>query len=143
MSILSQSQSLRLQTTGLGGRVPQAHPRVLTKRAWMLRRESFLGCQLQQFLRGDGRSRRAKAGFRETHLLPGCERRVGRSLPVRPGPVSGRGVAVRLSGNHFAGSRKYSFPGWQKRLGRHQAVLIIGTAEVSVLENAAGGRGLC
>lgn len=40
LSILSQSQSLRLQTTGLGGRVPQAHPRVLTKRAWMLRRES-------------------------------------------------------------------------------------------------------
>lgn len=40
LSILSQCQSLRLQTTGLGGRVPRAHPRVLTKRAWMLRRES-------------------------------------------------------------------------------------------------------
>lgn len=34
----------------------------------------FLGCQLQQFLRGGGGSRRrAKASFREVHLLPGLQ----------------------------------------------------------------------
>lgn len=31
LSILSLSQSRWLQTTGLGGQVPQAHPRILTK----------------------------------------------------------------------------------------------------------------
>lgn len=31
LSILLQSQSHRFQTTGLGGRVPQAHPRILTR----------------------------------------------------------------------------------------------------------------
>lgn len=31
LSILLQSQSHWLQTTGLGGRVPQAHPRILTR----------------------------------------------------------------------------------------------------------------
>lgn len=40
----------------------------------------FLGCQLQQFLRGDGSSRRAKPGFRESHLLPGLRTR-GCAIP--------------------------------------------------------------
>lgn len=31
LSILLQSQSHRFQTTGLGGSVPQAHPRILTR----------------------------------------------------------------------------------------------------------------
>ena len=31
----------------------------------------FLGCQLEQFLRGDGSSRRAEASFLEVRLLPG------------------------------------------------------------------------
>lgn len=35
----------------------------------------FLGCQLQQFLRRDGSSRRAKASFREVRPLPGLRTR--------------------------------------------------------------------
>lgn len=62
----------------LGGSYPAAfwetpfHPQLSSESSKANREVSpFLGCQFQHFLRGDGSSRRAKAGFREVRLLPG------------------------------------------------------------------------
>ena len=61
-----------------GGSYPAAlwetpfHPQLSSEPSKANREVSpFLGCQFQHFLRGDGSSRRAKAGFREVRLLPG------------------------------------------------------------------------
>lgn len=61
----------------------------------------FLGCQLQQFLRGDGSSRRAKPGFRETHLLPGLRTRGGAISSGSPRECDEGGVVTAGNGPTF------------------------------------------
>ncbi|XP_072653689.1 uncharacterized protein [Canis lupus baileyi] len=80
----------------------------------------FLGCQLQQFLRGDGSSRRAKPGFREAHLLPGLRARGG---ATPSGSARGRdegGVATGGTGpeDRFCQEPKVKvFPSWDNAGG--------------------------
>lgn len=63
------------------------HPQLCSEAPKANRKVSpFLGCQLQQFLRGDGSSRRAKAGFRELRLLPGLGTRGCATPSGLPGP---------------------------------------------------------
>lgn len=82
----------------------------------------FLGCQLQQFLRGDGSSRRAKPGFREAHLLPGLRTR-GCAIPSgSPRERDGGGVVTAGTGSPFANDPNERFSQVGPHSGKHQGL---------------------